>query len=1160
MLVACSSALAATFNVSTEGQLAAAITAANANGELNTINVTAPITLTGFLPVLGTSASDSLKIDLNGNTVSGGGVTRVFFANAGTIEIINGAIENGLAKGGNGGNDTGAGGGGMGAGGAVFVRAGASVSVDMVSFGGNRAQGGNGGAFASGYFSGGGGGGLGGNGGSEPDYYYAGNGGDGGGGAFAPGNDATTVSGANGGGTAGGSGGAPGENGGDGGDLSGGGGGGGGPAVPSAVPSAGAGGTGGLGGGGGGGAYAFNVGGAGGDGGYGGGGGGGGSNASGYLGANGGAGGFGGGGGSGGFGVSGAGGLGGFGGGSGSGSLSYGGGNGGGGAGFGGAVFVMDGGTLILRGSGTMGGGSVVGGVGASNGQAAGSGIFLQNATVQFAPGASETQTIGDVIADDFGNPGSSGGRVVKTGSGTLVLAGANTYAGGTVLGGGSVSVTSDANLGALTGALTFDGGTLQVTNAAFSSTVRATTLAAGGGTFDIAHAFTLGGNLIGAGGLTKTGTGTLTLSGANTYAGGTVVKSGTVQAGGANALPQNTAYAVDGGTLVLGYDLAMSRLFGLGGVVDVSSAHLVVDQTATTTYAGAVTGGGSLTKTGSGTLVLSGANTYAGPTKVSGGKLVVNGSLTNSMTSVLSGGTLSGTGTLGQTQVLSGGILASGSATLNFTDTLAFAPGSIYRVDIAGNGSSGLVRADTATIQGGTVNVVTLDPRAGYQSGQTYRILETANGRTGTFTSVTTTSAFIAPTLNYDDADAVDLTIKVINPFQNAAQTGNQGGAAGSLQGFGQAPGSDSLAVFNNLLMLSESEAQQAFDLASGEMHSSGQQVIGQTFALFSNVLGAAGSPGGGQMQMAPLGYGPAPGSAVASLLAIDAADQGAPQTEQYLWLTPLAGRGVVNTDTNGAELAWWTAGLAGGYEGRTTLAGGQAQFGLGLGYLASGGTVDERLSRMNGQGGYLGVYGGWTDGALSFKGTLAYGANHTDTSRRIVFGGLDRTAIADYWTHSVDASLEAGYDLPVANGLVVTPTARLEAAVSHHGGVTETGAGALNATVGAATDWQVNAGLGAIIAQSFGLDGGGQVTLRGKALWIHGFGDTTSEQIVTLDGGGDPFVVRGAGQNRDQVRIGAGLEFQPMNGLTASVDYTGQFAAGQQSHIGQVGLKTRF
>ena len=133
--------MAAVFNVSTEADLVAAINAANSNGQPNTINITAPITLTGFLPPLGASATDKLTIDLNGNVISGGGVTRVFFANAGTIEILNGAIDNGLAKGGDGGQDSSPGGGGMGAGGALFVRAGVSVTVDMVSFADNRAQG-----------------------------------------------------------------------------------------------------------------------------------------------------------------------------------------------------------------------------------------------------------------------------------------------------------------------------------------------------------------------------------------------------------------------------------------------------------------------------------------------------------------------------------------------------------------------------------------------------------------------------------------------------------------------------------------------------------------------------------------------------------------------------------------------------------------------------------------------------------------------------------------------------------------------------------------------------------------------------------------------------------------------------------------------------------
>jgi len=713
-----------------------------------------------------------------------------------------------------------------------------------------------------------------------------------------------------------------------------------------------------------------------------------------------------------------------------------------------------------------MNGGSVAGGLGASNGLAAGSGIFLQNATVEFAPDLNQTQIVSDTIADDFGNPGSAGGRVVKSGAGLVRL------------------------------------------------------------------------------------------DGANTYQGGTVVLDGTLWAGGASALPQNTAFTVDGGKLQLDYDLTMSQLSGLGGSVSVYRT-LTVDQSASSIFAGDITGTGSFSKTGTGTLVLSGNNTYDGPTTVAGGTLVVNGVISGS-TSVLAGATLGGSGVLGNTQVLAGGVLAAGNNALTVSDALRFASGSTYRVEVFGDGSSGMVSARTADIGGGTVEVVALDPGTSYHIGQTYRILDTTDGRAGTFEAVSTNAAFINPVLIYS-ASAVDLMITAGKSFQSVAQSSNQNNAAAALQQFDQTPGSDALAVYNNLLMLSDDEARRAFDLASGEIHSSGQQVIGQSLALFSGVLGSAGTAGG-QMQIAPLAYGPAPGSAAAGLMAIDAAEKDTPEAEHYLWLTPLAGRGVVNTDGNGAELAWWTAGLAGGYEGRTTLAGGQAQFGVGLGYLASGGTVDDRLSRLDGQGGYAGAYGGWTDGALSLKGALAYGADHIDTSRRITFGGIDRTATAGYWTHSLDASLEAGYDLAVTNGLVVTPTARLEAAVSHHGAVTETGAGALNTTIAAATDWQVNTGLGAAIAQSFALNDGGQVTLRGKALWVHGFGDTSSGQIVAFDGGGDPFVVRGPGQNRDQLRISAGIEFQPLNGLTASLDYTGQFAAGQQSHIGQLGLKARF
>ncbi|HEY9248794.1 MAG TPA: ice-binding family protein, partial [Rariglobus sp.] len=156
-------------------------------------------------------------------------------------------------------------------------------------------------------------------------------------------------------------------------------------------------------------------------------------------------------------------------------------------------------------------------------------------------------------------------------------LTGANTYTGGTVVDGGTL-IAGSANLPA--------NGNISLIDSNGSGT-------AGSLVFDQPSAGTFGGVISGTGSVTKDGAGTLTLSGANIYSGGTTVSAGTL----------------------------VGDTTSLQGAI-ANNASVTFDQTAAGTYADVMSGTGSLTKAGAGTLTLSGANTYTGGTTVSAGIL----------------------------------------------------------------------------------------------------------------------------------------------------------------------------------------------------------------------------------------------------------------------------------------------------------------------------------------------------------------------------------------------------------------------------------------------------------------------------------------------------------------------------------------------------------
>ena len=238
-----------------------------------------------------------------------------------------------------------------------------------------------------------------------------------------------------------------------------------------------------------------------------------------------------------------------------------------------------------------------------------------------------QLQTGADNTSTTFSGVISGEGQFTKLGTGQLTLSGANTYTGPTGITAGTLQVTgslSDATPVTVAAESTYElGADDAVGSIAGSGSIALSSfeLTSGGDN----SSSTFSGVISGNGGLLKSGTGTLTLSGDNSYSGPTTMNGGTLQVSASAALGNSTALAFDGGTLQIS-----SAVTGATGNVALSSGGgvVAVDAGQTFVYSGIVSGGGSLTKQGDGVLELSGANTYSGATAVTAGTLQVTGTL----------------------------------------------------------------------------------------------------------------------------------------------------------------------------------------------------------------------------------------------------------------------------------------------------------------------------------------------------------------------------------------------------------------------------------------------------------------------------------------------------------------------------------------------------
>jgi autotransporter-associated beta strand protein len=323
----------------------------------------------------------------------------------------------------------------------------------------------------------------------------------------------------------------------------------------------------------------------------------------------------------------------------------------------------------------------------------------------------------------------SSTDALVEAGTGTLVLSGSSQYTGGTTINGGTLNYGNVYALGSGTAGLNnvaIGNGTLQSgTGGTLNNNI---VLGSGStGTIDT-QAFTVTetGNISGGGGLTKIGSGALTLSGSDSYTGATQVNGGT---------------------------LTLNGTLGAGTVGGTAITNAV---TFNESAGGVITGTSSFTNT-AGTATLAGVNNYSGVTNVTGGTLTVSGTLSGAgQATVSGGGRLTGNGLINGLVTVTGGTNATTQGGINLTNLsnnkLTLAGGLTVGSAVSGsyaqlNFLEGSIAANTINCASGvfTVNTggadISITNGGGLVSGSSYNLITFGSGAGAAFTTGTGTA-----------------------------------------------------------------------------------------------------------------------------------------------------------------------------------------------------------------------------------------------------------------------------------------------------------------------------------------------------------------------------------------------------------------------------------
>jgi outer membrane autotransporter protein len=874
-----------------------------------------------------------------------------------------------------------------------------------------------------------------------------------------------------------------------------------------------------------------------------------------------------------------------------------------------GMLVVDGGGTVNLSGTNTYAGGTKVTSstllfTSDANLGAAATGITLNGGTIGTTKDAAAALSINRSLTlsggsgiSVYNNPLvwsgdiSGSGQLMKIGAGVLQLTGTNTYGGGTVVAEGTLQVASDDKLGAAgTGVTLINNGSLWATGS--FTTARPFTLANPGGGFQVEAGtiLTLTGSVSG-GTLGLVGTGILVLAGTSSYSGinnyGGTVQGDTAtlrgniffdtNAGNPNARSVTFDQATDGtfagtitgigsltktgpGKLILSGDNTYSTGTTVSaGVLQgtsrslqgaiVNNAAVIFDQAFDGTYAGNMTGTGTLTKNGTGKLNLTGTSSVGGGTTINDGGFAVNGHLTSNVT-VNKGGTLSGSGNVTGNITNNGGTIKPGN--------------SIGHLKVDGNftNNSGTLEIEV-NAQGDSdrISVVGAGHKVMINAG-TLQILPQA----GTYVPNTTYAIITTEgggTVAFGNVtggvgfltpqvslDSQHIYVSLVLP----ANAFRSGGQTVNQQAVGGAL--DAMAASGNvggvvttMANLSPAQGAAALQALSPEAYADFGTVNIRSSQLFANAVGR---------QMAVERGGAIGSKSVALAEACDVACDDTAPLGLSAWLSGIGSTGSVLGNGNAAGLTYTLGGTAFGIDWRL-----DPRFLVGI---AGGWVGGSQWVNGFGGNGYtdslsVALYGSFRQGGFYVDALAGY-ANSNNRLQRVISIPGQAAAVANGQTSANQflGQLETGYKigLPFPADISISPFGRLQIGSANQAAFSESGTSPFNLSVAQQATTSVRTTFGADLGASFDLGEGRPLEVGLRLGWMHEFADTA--RPITAAFAAAPvqqFTVWGATPQRDSAVIGFSASAAVTDRASLFASYDGEVGGGTDNHALRVGFR---